>query len=294
MTQHLLIFGFGYSASYFARAYGHEWQISATVRDAGKAEILNKQGIPTFIFNPDYVDAGLRGMIARADALLISIPPAQDDPVLRVFGEEIIAHPPKRIVYLSTIGVYGDHAGAWVDETTPPHPKSLRSQQRLRAEQQWQSLSERAQCALDILRLAGIYGPHQNALEQLRRNSAKHILKKGQVFNRIHVADIAQVIHACLTLRHEGGVWNVGDNEPAPPQDVVSYAVDLLGCTPPPLIDFDAADLSPMARSFYGENKRVRNEALRTTLGIKLIYPTYREGLQALYDSLRQPEAGDD
>lgn len=289
MTQNLFIFGLGYSASYFARHYGAQWRISGTVRDAAKSHFMRQNGLNCFVFSDKDYDPALDDALAQADALLISIPPAADDPVLALCASKIAAHPPKRIVYLSTIGVYGDHGGAWVDETTPPKPVSQRSQQRLRAETAWAELAARAAINIDILRLAGIYGPERNALENLRAGHAKRIVKKDQLFNRIHVADIARTIYVCLQRQDQGRIWNVTDDEPAPPQDVVTYAAELLGCAPPPLIDFETVQLTPMARSFYSENKRVRNHALHHMLGGPLLYPTYREGLKALASELKPP-----
>ena len=203
--------------------------------------------------------------------------------MLRAFGARIagVGHIGK-IVYLSTVGVYGDHGGAWIDEATPCRPANGRSRVRLAAEQDWRALGAASGKAVHVLRLAGIYGPGQNALVNLRAGTARRIVKPGQVFTRIHVADIARTIAACFGSDHAGGVWNVSDDEPAPPQDVVAYAAALLGIAPPPEVDFDSANLSPMARSFYGECKRVSNRALKQELGVSLAYPTYREALRAL------------
>jgi nucleoside-diphosphate-sugar epimerase len=285
MTQRLFIFGLGYSALYYARHYGAQWHISGTTREPAKARLIGDMGIDCLCFGAAQSDPALLGKLSRADVLIISIPPGDDDPVLHHYAADIASHPPKRIVYLSTIGVYGNHDGAWVDEMTPPKPISARSYNRLRAEQAWQALGQKIGIEVDILRLAGIYGPERNVLEQLRSGQAKRIIKKGQVFNRIHVEDIARAIHACALGHHHGRIWNVGDDEPAPPQDVVAYGAQLIGCEPPPEIDFDSADLTPMARSFYSENKRVRNKAMREMLGVDLLYPNYRVGLESLAQS---------
>jgi nucleoside-diphosphate-sugar epimerase len=190
-----------------------------------------------------------------------------------------------KIIYLSTIGVYGDRQGEWIDETRVPTPKLPRSVARLRAEKAWQALARDDRKTIQILRLAGIYGPGRNTLIQLKDGTARRVVKEGQVFNRIHVADIATAIAASLAHQGANDVWSVTDDEPAPPQDVVAYAAKLMGLTPPPEEDFSTAVLSPMARSFYEENKRIANTKIKTELGVTLSYPTYREGLKALWDA---------
>jgi nucleoside-diphosphate-sugar epimerase len=223
-----------------------------------------------------------------ADALLISVPPSENgDPVLTQFTEAIAGAPHlETIVYLSTVGVYGDHDGEWVDETTPPAPVSARSRERLAAEQAWAALGAHAGKTVTILRLSGIYGPAQNALRQVARGTARRIDKPGQVFNRIHVADIAQAIDAAFERGIEG-VFNVTDDEPAPQGAPLAYAAELLSIASPPEISFAEAakGMTPMALSFYGESKRVRNAKLKKELGVALRYPNYREGLRALFES---------
>ena len=188
----------------------------------------------------------------------------------------------RAVVYLSTIGVYGDHGGAWVDETSAAAPRSERGRARLAAEAQWRALGEAAGVPVHILRLAGIYGPGRNLLLKLREGGARRIAKPGQIFNRAHVEDIAQAIGLALAAPGPGGVWNVTDEEPAPPQDVIAFAAQLLGLEPPPEEAFDTADMTPIARSFYADNKRVSIAKLKRELGFKPKYPTYREGLRAL------------
>ena len=222
-----------------------------------------------------------------AAALLVSAPPGERDPVLAQFAHTITGAPQlQSIVYLSTIGVYGDHDGAWVDEMTPPAPVSERSSDRLAAEQAWAALGAHANTPVAILRLAGIYGPGQNALLQVARGGARRIDKPGQVFNRIHVADIALAIGAAFT-RRANGMFNVTDDEPTPQGVPIAFAAGLLGVAPPAAIPFAEAakSMSPMALSFYGESKRVRNEKLKRELGVTLRYPSYREGLRALFAS---------
>ena len=286
--MNLFVFGMGYSAAHYVRTRRATFaRVSATVRGAEKRDALAREGVESFVFSPTATDAGLPGALAKADCLLVSVPPgAGGDPALGAFAAAAASAPALRsIVYLSTIGVYGDHNGAWIDEATPPVPSNERSVWRLAAEEGWRDLARRKSVAVHVLRLAGIYGPGQNALVNLRAGTAKRIVKKGQVFNRIHVEDIARAIDAAFAFpdARADRIWNVCDDEPAPPQDVVTYAATLMGVEPPPEIDFETAALSPMARSFYSECKRCSNRAMREELGVTLAYPTYREALDALH-----------
>jgi nucleoside-diphosphate-sugar epimerase len=220
--------------------------------------------------------------------VLVSVPPDEGiDPVLAVLCDALATSTRLRtIVYLSTVGVYGDCSGAWVDETTPVHPGQARSRARLDAERAWQELGARAGIAVAVLRLAGIYGPGQNALVQIARGTARRIAKSGQIFNRIHVADIAQAIDAAFDKRADG-VFNMADDEPTPPGDPIVFAAGLLGVAPPREIAFEEAraSMSEMAQSFYAENRRVKNDRMKGVLGVKLAYPSYREGLRALHEA---------
>ncbi len=262
------------------RGKGH--QVSGTVRSRAKAAALS--GIAVRRFGPDGHDAEIESDISACDALLVSVPPDADgDPAFRAFSKSIAAAPNLRwIGYLSTIGVYGDHQGEWIDERTPVNPIHTRSRHRVLAEQEWLSLGKASDKSVQIFRLAGIYGPGRNQLVQLAQGTAKRIVKPGQVFNRVHVEDIAQILEASVQRPCSGGVYNVTDNEPAPPQDVVAFAAQLCGRAPPPEIRFEDAELTEMGRSFYAENKRVRNRRTHEELGVRLSYPTYREGLTAL------------
>jgi len=286
--MNLLVLGLGYSASHYVRTRATTYaRVSATVRSFEKRGPLRADGVDAHVFSPEAQDDTLRDVIAQADRLLVSIPPgAEGDPALARLREAISNAPNLRsIVYLSTIGVYGDHGGAWIDESTSPRPSNERSIWRLAAEDGWRALARAKACAAHVLRLAGIYGPGQNALANLRAGTARRIVKQGQVFNRIHVEDIARAIDAAFAFADQQAdrVWNVSDNEPAPPQDVVTYAANLLGVEPPPELDFDTTTLSPMARSFYAECKRCSNRAMREELGVALACPTYREGMDQLY-----------
>ena len=277
-----MIFGLGYSALAFARRARSDVQLAGTVTSRAKQEQL--VGIlPVHLFDGSSWEPAVVEEIERADALIASVPPDADrDPVLRCFGREIATAARLRwIGYLSTVGVYGDHEGGWVDEATPPAPANARSRRRLAAECEWSAMA-RGGRAVHLFRLAGIYGPGRNALVNAKDGRAMRILRPGQIFNRVHVDDIAQVLAAAL--RYEGNlrIWNVADDEPSPPQDVVLHAARLLGLPEPREIAFEEADLSLMARSFWDESKRVSNARIRRDLGVTLAWPTYREGLAGL------------
>jgi nucleoside-diphosphate-sugar epimerase len=289
----LFCFGLGYSASFYVAAFGGRFdRIAGTVTTREKAAAIAAAGIgghrvEAFVFAGE-PSPQVTAALMDAAALLVSAPPDESgDPMLAQCADTIAGAPQlQSIVYLSTIGVYGDHNGAWVDETTTAAPVSERSRQRLAAEQAWTALGARAGKPVAILRLAGIYGPGQNALIQVARGAAKLIDKPGQVFNRIHVADIAQAIDACFERRAEG-IFNVTDDEPTPQGVPITFAAELLGVTPPREIPFAEAakGMSPMARSFYAESKRVRNDKLKNELGVHFHYPSYREGLRALFNA---------
>jgi nucleoside-diphosphate-sugar epimerase len=200
--------------------------------------------------------------------------------VLRHFEKELAAAKPRSVVYLSTVGVYGDHGGAWVDEESECRPFSKRSRERLLAENEWRRFGAESGAPVAIIRLAGIYGPGRGPFEKIKAGTARRIVKPGQVFNRVHVDDIARIVEAAFEKRADG-IFNGVDDEPAPPQDVLLYAAELLGLPPPPEVQFDNAKLSAIARSFYAESKRVRNDKVKRALGVTLRYPTYREGLRA-------------
>ena len=283
--MNLFVFGLGFTARFFAeRARSRFATIRGTVTDAARADDIAAQtGFAMRAFGPDADDPAIAADLAGSEALLVSAPPGRDgDTVLARYREAIADSRIGWIGYLSTIGVYGDHGGAWIDEETLPDPKSARSRERLAAEEAWLGLGAETGKAVQVFRLSGIYGPGRNPIVKLREGKAQRIVKAGQVFNRIHVADIAAALEASLDRPNPGAVYNVTDDEPAPPQVVTEHAARLAGLPVPPEIDFATASLSPMARSFYGENKRVRNRRLREELGVALAYPTYREGLAAL------------
>jgi nucleoside-diphosphate-sugar epimerase len=288
----LICFGLGYSAQHFVEVFGQKFgHIVGTVRGAERAAALNASPsgrLTALIFDGNNAATPeLQSAIAEADAALVSVPPDENgDPVLRTCGD-ILAHAQRlrAIVYLSTIGVYGDRGGAWVDEATPPQPGAARSRERLAAEQAWIDFGAHHNVAVAVLRLAGIYGPGQNALVQIASGKARRIVNPGQVFNRIHVGDIAQAIDAAFT-RRASGIFNVADDAPTPPADPIVFAAQLMGVEPPPEISFEQAapSMSPMAMSFWQECRRVKNDKLKRELGVSLRYPTYREGLRALFE----------
>jgi nucleoside-diphosphate-sugar epimerase len=285
----LLCFGLGYSAEHFVGLYGDGYaRIIGTVRGAERADWLNRWlagKLKVLIFDGSAQSDELAAAIRDAENILISVPAsARGDPVLQVCAHALAqASHLRSVVYLSSVGVYGDHCGEWVDEKTPPNPDAPRARARLLAETQWLEYGARHDAAVAVLRLAGIYGPGQNALVQIARGTARRIVKPGQVFNRVHVADIAQAIDAAFA-RRATGIFNVADDEPCPPGDPIVFAAQLLGVEPPAETSFEdaAPSLSPMGLSFWQDCRRVRNAKLKDELGVALQYPTYREGLRAL------------
>jgi nucleoside-diphosphate-sugar epimerase len=279
MTNTLLSFGHGYSADALARLLlAQGWRIIGTTRSDDKAARLLQDGIEPRI----WPGADMHAALDAATHVLVSAAPCDDgDPVLAALGEQIAARAAQFqwVGYLSTTGVYGDHDGDWVDEDTPLTPATKRGIARVEAETAWAAIPG---LPLHIFRLAGIYGPGRGPFAKVRDGSARRIIKPGQVFSRTHVADIAQVLAASIAQPNPGGIYNVCDDDPAPPEDVIGYAAELLGLPLPPTEDFATADMTPMARSFYAESKKVRNDRIKDELGVRLIYPDYRSGLRAL------------
>ena len=274
----LYCLGLGYTALALARRLRAEgWQVGGTTQDAAKATALEAEGIAATT-DP----AAAATAIGAATHLLASIPPDADgDPALRLWSDAIRHHPGLAWAgYLSTTGVYGDRDGGWVDEESKLEPTGERGRRRVEAEAAWAALSPGV--PVHFFRLAGIYGPGRSALDTVRAGRAQRVVKPGQVFSRIHVDDIVQVLAASIARPRPGAVYNVCDDNPAPPDEVVAYACALLGLAPPPEIPFETASLSEMARSFYADNKRVANARIKTELGVRLTYPDYRAGLMAL------------
>jgi nucleoside-diphosphate-sugar epimerase len=282
----VFFFGLGYCARRLVQR--EAWiEASGTARSAETVAALRREGIEAYQFDGTDAAPGLEQALGAAEAIVVSIPP-RNGAEARVdrFGAVIAAAPAlRRIVYYSTIGVYGDHAGEWVDETSATRTRTARGRARLEDEARWTAAARTRGAEADILRLAGIYGPGRNALVNVRRGEARRIIKPGQVFNRAHVDDIAEISRLVLTRGLNGQVWNVADDEPAPPQAVIAYAAALLGLEPPPEEPFDQARLSPMAREFYADNKRVSIAKAKAELGFAPAYPTYREGLKALAEA---------
>ncbi len=277
----LLSLGHGYSAQGLARILKPQgWRIIGTSRSPDGAEAITRSGVEARL----WPGADLGPDLEDATHLLCSIAPRGGDPVLERMADRIAGAAPhlQWVGYLSTTAVYGDHAGGWVDEDTPLAPATERGRERVAAECGWQDLAARAGLPLHIFRLAGIYGPGRGPFEKVRDGSARRIVKPGQVFSRIHVDDIARVLAASMARPDPGRIYNVCDDDPAPPEEVLSHAARLLGVPEPPAVPFEQAVLSPMARSFYAESKRVRNDRIRMELGVELRFPTYREGLAAL------------
>lgn len=283
----LFIFGTGFSSKAFVEEVRDQFDwIGGTTRSSDKMEALRTLGVEPFLFDGNSQGDGVAEALKQATHILVSIAPNEaGDPVLNQYANEIAGAKPRWIGYLSTVGVYGNHDGAWVDEETPLNPVSKRSVQRVAAEVAWLAFAEQNDLPVQIFRLSGIYGPGRNAFENFRKGTARRLVKPGQVFNRIHVADIAGALKAAMA-KPSTRVFNVTDDEPAPPQDVVAFAAELLGVEAPPEIPFETADLTPMARSFYGENKRVSNQRLKDELGFTFRYPDYRVALKALLETV--------
>ncbi|WP_375259103.1 SDR family oxidoreductase [Citreimonas sp.] len=285
MPGTLLSLGHGYSARALARRLLPQgWTVIGTTRDPSKADRLRDEGVEAIEWDREAIAEA----VGRATHVLVSAGPDEDgDPSLRIARDAIEARIPELwwVGYLSTTGVYGDHHGAWVDEATPLTPGTDRGIARVAAEAEWGAIPH---LPLHVFRLAGIYGPGRGPFAKVRRGTARRIVKPGQVFSRIHVDDIAQVLEASIHHPNPGAVYNVCDDDPAPPQDVIAHAADLLGVPRPPEVAFEDAEMSPMAESFYAESKRVANDRIKEELGVTLMYPDYRAGLRAMLEAQRK------
>ena len=269
--NHLLCFGFGFTAAHLAQILPrNEWRISGTTRKPNGLGAMAMADVHGFIFDQ------MQHIPSSVTHILSSIPPDEKgDPVIRKFAGQL-ARPLAWTAYLSTTGVYGDRQGEMVTEESELAPTSDRARKRVLAESQWQPFHAH------IFRLPGIYGKGRSQLDALRDGTTKRIVKRGQIFSRIHVEDIAGILAASIALPNAGRIYNVADDEPCPPQDVVTYAAELLSVIPPPEVAYEQANLSPMARSFYDDSKRVSNARMKDELGYQLKYPNYRVGLRAL------------
>lgn len=282
-------FGLGFSSQASAetmRKSGAFVSTSGTVRTADKANRLTQEGIAAFVFDGTAPGPDLGKTLHDATHVVVSIAPEEGgDLVLRHHRADLDrAEKLEWLCYYSTVGVYGDFQGAWIDETAPLVPRNMRSDLRVLAEQEWRDYARERGVPLCILRLAGIYGPGRSSFDKLRQGTARRIVKPGQVFNRIHVADIARVT-ALAAERRLDGTFNLADDAPAPPQDVIAHAAELIGIVVPPDLPFETADMSPMQKSFYRDNKRVSNAAIKEALGIELLFPDYRSGLAQILES---------
>jgi nucleoside-diphosphate-sugar epimerase len=283
LSRRLFCFGLGYTALALARCLAAEsWRIAGTTRAPERRARLAAEGLGVHLFDRDRPLEDAAAALAGASHVLTSIPPDEaGDPVLAHHLADLRRCPTLEWVgYLGTTGVYGDRGGAWVDESDAVAPTMPRTRRRAAAEEQWL----KSGLPVHVFRLAGIYGPGpgRNALDAVRAGTARRIVKPGQVFGRVHVDDIVQVLRASIARPTPGAIYNVADDEPTPPQDVVAFACELLGMEPPPEVPYEQAELSPMARSFYADNRRVCNARIKRELGVRLRYPTYRDGLRAI------------
>lgn len=286
----LLSFGHGYSAQALARRLlARGWRVTGTTRTPEKAARIRASGAGALLWPGE----DPRPALSEATHLLVSVAPGEaGDPVLDALAPALREAAPRLdwAGYLSTTGVYGDREGGWVDETSECRPATRRGRWRLAAERAWMRLRAEAGLPLHVFRLAGIYGPGRGPFAKVRAGAARRIVKPGQVFSRIHVEDIATVLEASIARPNPGAVYNLCDDLAAPPEDVIAHAAGLLGLPVPPAVPFEEAEMTEMARSFYAESKRVSNARIKEELGVRLAYPTYREGLAALLAA----EASDD
>ncbi len=288
VVKSLFCFGLGYSAKFLVNQLAKkDWKITGTARTQQGVKQIIKLGYDGLQFTGLEKSDHITEALETATHILVSASPgANGDPVLAHHLDDLNPAKLRWIGYLSTVGVYGNWDGAWVDESNETRPVSQRSKYRVEAENKWLEVFNRINIPVHIFRLAGIYGPSRNAFIKLQNGTARRIIKPGQVFNRIHAEDIAGVLEASIRKPNPGSIYNVADDKPCPPQDVVAYASELLNMDPPPPVPFEESDLSPMGRSFYGENKRVRNSKIKTELGVNLKFPTFKEGLNDIWKAL--------
>ncbi len=285
----LFCFGYGYTADYM----GHEllrqedWQVAGTTRDSAKRKELGARGVETHIFDYEHPLPHPSLTFEGVTHLLISTPPDEEgDPAFNMHNQDIAKIKSlKWVGYLSTTGVYGNRGGELVDENTKIWPTTKRGTRRAKAEEQWLSLGKTFNIPVHIFRLSGIYGPGRSALDSVRAGVARRIKKEDHAFGRIHVEDIVQILQASMKTPVSGEIYNISDDYPSPGHEVIEYACDMLGRPYPPLIDFDEADLAPITRSFYMDNRRVSNKKIKKELGITLKYPSFKEGLKACIDA---------
>ena len=289
MNNKLFCFGYGYSCDYL----GHEllsnenWSVSGTTRSNEKKQSLRSRGVQAYIFDYEHPLPDPAFILEDTTHLIISTPPSDEgDPAFISHAQDILKLKNLQWVgYLSTTGVYGNRDGDWVNENSELRPSSKRGSRRVKAEEQWQSLYKNHDLPLHIFRLAGIYGPGRSALDTVRVGTARRINKPGHIFSRIHVEDITNILLASMAKPNPGAIYNVCDDNPAPSHEIISYACEILGRPEPELINFDEADMTPMARSFYSDNKLVNNNRIKEELDVQLKYPNFKEGLKACMDA---------
>lgn len=283
----LFCFGYGYTCDYLAHELQQRggWTIGGTTRDLEKRSVLRSRGVKAHLFDYEHPLGDPFFILDGTTHLLISTPPDDlGDPTFNMHASDIIRIPTLEWVgYLSTTGVYGDRDGGVVTESSEIRPSNKRGSRRVRAEEEWYSLFQNYNLPLHIFRLSGIYGPGRSALDSVRAGVARRINKPGQVFNRIHVDDIVQVLMASMEKPNPGAAYNLADDDPVPSWEVITYACELLGITPPPILPYNEADMAPIARSFYSDNKRVSNARIKEELGVMLKYPNFRKGIDACY-----------
>lgn len=288
----LFCFGFGYTAAALSISLKkYHWQIAGTTTDEKKMSELQEFGIESYLFDKTHPLCAVDDTLKDVTHILLSIPPSEEgDIVFEFHGKEIAALPNLEWVgYLSTISVYGNYDGNWVDETTPVAPISRRGSLRLKAEEEWYSLYVEDGLPLHIFRLSGIYGPGRSSLDVVRSGNVRRIEKKGHVFNRIHIDDIVQILKASIAKPNAGEIYNLVDDMPVPSHEVIKYACNLLDIEVPPLIPYEEIDyLAPIVRSFYQDNKRIKNDKIKKELGVKLLYPNYKSGLDACLRSAQE------
>lgn len=291
-SNSLFCFGYGYTADHLGLHLAQAgWSLAGTTRDPAKRSAMRQKDIKGYIFDYDQPLDDARLFLDGVTHLLISTPPNdRGDPAFNMHAEDILQIPSIRWVgYLSSTAVYGDRLGGWVDESAELRPTSKRGSRRALAERQWRSLYEEYKLPVHIFRLAGIYGPFRSALDSVRAGVARRINKPGHAFSRIHIDDIVQVLAASMNNPRPGAIYNVADDQAAPSHELIQYACDLLNLEAPPLLNYEQADMAPITRSFYADNKRVRNNRIKDELGVTLRYPDYVSGIDACMEAERNP-----
>ena len=287
----ILCFGYGYTANAVCETLKlSDWSVVGTTTDESKADLLAESGVKPIVFDSNHPLCNPYEALENVTHILLSIPPDDRGDIVYMLHDEDIARMKNLewIGYLSTTGVYGNRDGTWVDETSMPAPTSRRGSLRYKAEQQWLSVVKEFDIPLHIFRLSGIYGPGRSALDSVRAGQSRRIDKPGHAFNRIHIDDIVQTLVASINKPNPGAIYNLADDNPAPSHEVIAYACTLLGVDVPELTPFEDADLAPMVRSFYKDNKRIRNALIKSELGVQLFHPDYKSGLSACFEAEKE------